>query len=108
MQTFRDVGRDDELHTRAQQVKNMAAQLSTAFGVSFATVFLQWRTTVQYDHLGIRLNFSDPVFAASHNGMTAALSASVDASTAAQMAMAQQAQQEIGRASCRERVCQYV
>src|SRR3546814_7539514 len=48
---------------------------------------------LQYDHLGIRLNFSDPVFAASHNGMTAALSASVDASTAAQMAMAQQAQQ---------------
>jgi DHA2 family multidrug resistance protein len=90
MQTFKDVGRDDVLHAHAQQVKNMAAQLATAFGVAFATVFLQWRTTAHFDRLGWQINAFNPISTAQEATLATALSSSVDALTAQKMAFAQQ------------------
>lgn len=93
MQTFRDVGHDDLLGMHAQQVKNMAAQLATAFGTCFATVFLQWRSTTHYDHLGARVSALDPAYVAAHDAMTGAFSATMESSLAAKAALAQQALQ---------------
>lgn len=98
MQTFRDVGRDDVLHAHAQQVKNMAAQLATAFGVAFATVFLQWRTTAHVDRLGWRLDGFDPLGAAHDTAIGDTVLAGLDAAAAGRIAVALQAR-EIARQS---------
>jgi MFS family permease len=88
MQTFQDVGHDEVLFAHAQQVKNMAAQVASATGVTLATLFSQWRTTVHYTHLNTRIATGDPVFTESLAQLSQFFGQTQDASTAAKMAMA--------------------
>ncbi len=60
VQTFREVQHNETVFSHAQQVKNMAAQLFMAIGITTATVGLQWRTTVHYAVLNTRVNVADP------------------------------------------------
>ncbi|HDZ2453965.1 TPA: MFS transporter [Klebsiella pneumoniae] len=99
MQTFRDVGHEDTLFAHAQQVKNMLGQIAMAAGTSIATIFMQWRSTVQYGALNIRLTNEDPIFAQQLQQFSQFFSLSHEASQANQMAMAQVAQQISQQAS---------
>ena len=51
MQTFRDVTHHDTLFAHAYQIKSMLAQIAMTIGTTIATLFLQWRTTLQYNNL---------------------------------------------------------
>jgi len=88
MQTFLDVGRDEVLFAHAQQVKNMAAQVASATGVTLATLFSQWRSTVHYTHLNTRIASGDPVFTESLARLSQFFGQTQDSSTATEMAMA--------------------
>jgi len=98
-QTFRDVGHDDALFTNAQQIKNMAGQIATATGTALATLFMQWRSTVQYDALNIRLTTDDPAYLQYTHALSEFLSQSQGAAKAAQMAVAEVAQTISAQAS---------
>ncbi|WP_448093013.1 MFS transporter [Pseudomonas lini] len=91
-QTFRDVGHDDALFTNAQQIKNMAGQIATATGTALATIFMQWRSTVQYDALNVRLKSDDPAFLQYTHQLGHFFSQSYESAKAAQMAIAQVSQ----------------
>ncbi|MDM0066986.1 hypothetical protein [Variovorax sp. J31P207] len=39
-----------------QQVKNTRGQIAMAIDTSMATVFTQWRSTVQYGSLNVRMS----------------------------------------------------
>ncbi|AUZ62244.1 Multidrug resistance protein B (plasmid) [Pseudomonas sp. XWY-1] len=99
MQTFRDVAHEDALFAHAQQVKNILGQIAMAMGTSLATIFMQWRSTVQYSSLNIRLANDDPLFSQQLQQLSQFISLSHEAGQAAQMAMALQAQQISQQAS---------
>lgn len=88
-QTFKDVGHDDRLFTNAQQLKNMAGQVATATGTAIATLFMQWRSTVQYDALNIRLVQGDDVYQHYVSTLASWLSRSYEAATASKIALAE-------------------
>jgi hypothetical protein len=90
-QTFQGISHDDLLFSHGYQLKNMLAQLCTAFGIAFATVFLQWRTTVQYSVLNVHFQIDDPLLSERLRPLTQILS-SAGSPFASQAAMAQQAQ----------------
>ncbi|WP_285402314.1 MFS transporter [Luteibacter sp. ME-Dv--P-043b] len=50
--TFAGLTHDDRLFAHGYQIKAIVAQLAMALGTSLATLILQWRSTVQYDHIG--------------------------------------------------------
>lgn len=91
-QTFKDVGHDDALFTNAQQMKNMAGQIATALGTALATIFMQWRSTVQYDALNVRLHSDNPIYAGYVQHLSSFLAQTHEASVAARMAVAEIAQ----------------
>ncbi|HBR2605941.1 TPA: MFS transporter [Klebsiella pneumoniae] len=93
MQTFRDVGHEDTLFAHAQQVKNMLGQIAMAAGTSLATIFMQWRSTVQYGAMNVRLTHDDPFFVQQLQQFSQLFSLTHEAGQASQMAMAQIAQQ---------------
>ena len=93
MQTFADVGREETLFSHAQQVKTMLGQLALAMGTSLATVFLQWRSTVQYGSLNVRLVPGDPALSDHLQRLSGYFAASHDASQSSQMAWASLGQQ---------------
>jgi DHA2 family multidrug resistance protein len=88
-QTFKDVGHDDALFTNAQQLKNMAGQIATASGTALATIFMQWRSTVQYDALNVRLHPDNPVYAQYVQQLSHFFARSYEVSVAARMAVAE-------------------
>jgi hypothetical protein len=88
-QTFKDVGHDDALFTNAQQLKNMAGQIATASGTALATIFMQWRSTVQYDALSVRLHPDDPIYGQYVQQLSHFFAQSYEASVAARMAVAE-------------------
>ncbi|XAH22143.1 MFS transporter [Xylophilus sp. GW821-FHT01B05] len=93
MQTFRDVAGEDTLFSHAQQVKNMLGQIAMAMGTSIATVLVQWRSTVQYGSLNVRMSSHDPVFVQQLQQLGQFFSSSHEPGQAAQIALAVQAQQ---------------
>ncbi|MDM0054170.1 MFS transporter [Variovorax fucosicus] len=99
MQTFRDVAGEDALFAHAQQVKNMLGQIAMAMGTSVATVFMQWRSTVQYGSLNVRLTAHDPIFSQQLQQLSQFFSLSHESGQASQMALAVQAQQISQQAS---------
>lgn len=92
MQTFRDFGSEEALFTHAQQVKNMIAQVATASGTALATIFLQWRSTVHYGSIHVRMTPGDAVYAEQLQHLTDYFSATHEAGSAGKMALAQLAQ----------------
>lgn len=60
MQTFRDVSHHDTLFAHAYQIKSMLGQIAMALGTTVATLFLQWRTTTQYNNLNQFFRADDP------------------------------------------------
>ncbi|MCH4579989.1 MFS transporter [Achromobacter xylosoxidans] len=99
MEAFREFGDDDALFMQAQQVKNMASQVFIAAGISIATLTLQWRNSVQYGNLNVRLSNGDPVFQAQTQQLTQYFSTFQDGIAAQGMAFAQQASQLSQQAS---------
>ncbi|KDB08154.1 major facilitator superfamily MFS_1 [Burkholderia sp. lig30] len=93
MQTFQDVGSDEVLFSHAQQVKNMAAQVASAMGVALATVFSQWRSTVHYSQLNMRLQDADPVFTQALQHLSRFLAFTHEPATSSKIAMAYYAQE---------------
>jgi MFS family permease len=91
-QTFRDVGHDDALFTNAQQLKNMAGQIATALGTALATIFMQWRSTVQYNSLNVNLHSDNPIYVQYVQHLSQAFAQTHEASVAARMAVAEIAQ----------------
>lgn len=49
---FRSLQQDEVLFSHAMQLRNMIAQLALSLGVTFGTVFMQWRTTAHFSSLG--------------------------------------------------------
>ncbi|MDT3250460.1 MFS transporter [Serratia sp. root2] len=60
MHTFREVQQNETVFSHAQQVKNMAAQLCMALGISAATIGMQWRATVHYAVLNTEITANNP------------------------------------------------
>jgi len=92
MQTFQEVGHEEALFAHAQQVKNMLGQFATAAGTAFATLLLQWRSTVQYGALNSRMTADDPLFQRQTEALQLVFAQTTDAAQAARMALALQAQ----------------
>lgn len=62
MQTFRELLTSDRLFVHGFQLKAMMAQIAIAAGTALATIFMQWRSTVQYERLTVRIYNSSPIF----------------------------------------------
>jgi hypothetical protein len=92
MQTFRDVSQHDLLFAHAYQIKSMLGQIAMAIGTTVATLFLQWRTTTQYNNLNLFFTADDPRYHAQVQHLTQALSPAVGASHAVQISTAVLAQ----------------
>jgi MFS transporter, DHA2 family, multidrug resistance protein len=92
MQTFRDVTHHDTLFAHAYQIKSMLGQIAMAIGTTLATLFLQWRTTLQYNNLNGHFNPGDPLYQDSAQRLTLALTPAVGAGPANQIAVATLAQ----------------
>lgn len=92
MQTFRDVTHHDTLFAHAYQIKSMLGQIAMAIGTTLATLFLQWRTTLQYNNLNGHFKPGDPLYQDSAQRLTLALSPAVGAGPANQIAVATLAQ----------------
>jgi MFS family permease len=56
LHTFRDMQGRDHLFAHGYQLKAMLAQIATALGTALATLVLQWRSTIQYDHIATRIS----------------------------------------------------
>lgn len=95
MQTFADVGKEDTLFSHAQQVKTMLGQLMMAMGTALATVFMQWRSTVQYSALNVRLTPGDLVLANHLQGLSQGFALAHEASQSSQMAWARVGQEMV-------------
>ncbi len=93
MQTFRDVPPKGMLLAHAQQIKNMFGQIATAAGTAVAAVVLQWRSTVQYGILNVHSAPDDPMLQHQLAAAAQLLERTTGAVQAAQIAMAQQAQE---------------
>jgi MFS family permease len=92
MQTFRDVPPDTTLSAHAQQIKNMFGQIATAAGTAVGAVVLQWRSTVQYGVLNVHSASDDPTSQHQLAAAAGLLERTTGAVRAAQIALAQQAQ----------------
>ena len=92
MQTFRDVMQEEKLFAHAYQIKNMMGQIAMAIGTTAATLFLQWRTTMQYNNLNVHFSASDPLYVEQTQQLAQALSSEVGATTANQISVAMHAQ----------------
>ncbi len=88
MQTFSDVAGNDTLFTHAYQFKNMLAQIVQAMGTAVATVFLQWRQTVQYNNINNSFVFGDPSFMQNMQTLSLYFSRSHESTVAENMAFA--------------------
>jgi MFS family permease len=62
MQTFRDMLRSDGLFVHGYQIKAMMAQIAVAIGTTVSTILIQWRSTVQYDHLTVHIHQGSSLF----------------------------------------------
>ncbi len=60
--TFREVQHNETVFSHAQQVKNMIAQLFMALGITFSTLFMQWRTTIHYAVLNTEIDKSNSLY----------------------------------------------
>jgi MFS family permease len=92
MQTFRDVTHHDTLFAHAYQIKSMLGQIAMAMGTTLATLFLQWRTTTQYNNLNIHFAAGDPLYQQQTQHLAQALTPQIGASHAGQISMATLAQ----------------
>ena len=92
MQTFRDVSHHDTLFTHAYQIKSMLGQIAMAMGTAFATLFLQWRTTAQYNNLNLFFRPDDPRYQEQIQHLTHALTPQVGAGPAGHISTAVLAQ----------------
>jgi len=92
MQTFRDVMQEEKLFAHAYQIKNMMGQIAMAIGTTVATLFLQWRTTTQYNNLNVHFSTSDPLYVEQTQQLAQALSSEVGATTANQISVVMHAQ----------------
>jgi MFS family permease len=92
MQTFRDVTHNDTLFAHAYQIKSMMGQIAMAMGTTIATLFLQWRTTTQYNNLNGHFSSADPLYLEQIQDLTHALAPQVGESHAGQMAVSMLAQ----------------
>lgn len=87
MQTFRDVTHHDTLFAHAYQIKSMLGQIAMAMGTALATLFLQWRTTLQYNNLNGHFSAGDPVYLEQSQHLAQALTPQVGAAAANQISM---------------------
>jgi hypothetical protein len=63
-----------------------------ALGTTVATLFLQWRTTLQYNNLNTHFSSGDPLYLEQIHTLTQALTPSVGAGPASQISVATIAQ----------------
>ncbi len=92
MQTFRDVGHHDTLFAHAYQIKSMLGQIALAMGTTIATLFLQWRTTTQYNNLNLYFRPDDPRYQEQIQHLSQTLAPAIGADHAGQMSTALLAQ----------------
>lgn len=92
MQTFRDVMQQERLFAHAYQIKNMLGQIAMAMGTTIATLFLQWRSTTQYNNLNVHFTAGDPLFSAQNQTLATALTPEVGSAAAGQMSLVLNAQ----------------
>lgn len=92
MQTFRDVTHHDTLFAHAYQIKSMMGQISMAIGTTIATLFLQWRTTTQYNNLNGHFSSGDPLYTEQIQHLVQALAPQVGESSANQISVSMLAQ----------------
>jgi len=92
MQTFREVEQDESVFSNAQQLKNMMSQVGIALGITLATIGQQWRVAFHYTDLSAQVTPSNPVYVETVQRIQEVFAASVPASDAARLAVAQVAQ----------------
>lgn len=88
IQTFRDMQGKDHLFAPGYQLKSMLAQLAIALGTSLSTLLLQWRSTVQYDHIAARIHSGSAPYLDYLQRTTEALRGQGAGTAAARMALA--------------------
>lgn len=96
MQSFRHLLSRDHLFSHGYQLKAILAQLAIAFGISLATLLIQWRSTVQYDHIAIRIQEGSPAYT-DHVATLAAAYASQGAGSASMSMALASIGQEVAR-----------
>lgn len=99
MQTFRDMMKADHLFVHGYQIKAMLAQIALAIGTTLSTLVLQWRSTVQYDHLSLHLYPGSPLYEQRVMGLAAALQAHGAGPNAMRQAVASIAQELLRQAT---------
>ena len=92
MQTFRDVTHHDTLFAHAYQIKSMLGQIAMALGTTVATLFLQWRTTLQYNNLNGHFSSGDPFYLEQTQRLAQALTPTLGAGPASQISVSMLAQ----------------
>jgi hypothetical protein len=105
MQTFRDVTHHDTLFAHAYQIKSMLGQIAMALGTTVATLFLQWRTTLQYSNLNGHFSSSDPIYQANTQLLAQSLTPAMGAGPANQlsvMTLGQNLHQQATLVACME------
>ncbi|HEX8593862.1 MAG TPA: MFS transporter [Pseudomonas sp.] len=88
MQTFRDVTHHDTLFAHAYQIKSMLAQIAMAIGTTAGTLFLQWRTTLQYNNLNEHFSSNDPLYLENTQILAQALAPAVGTGSANPISLA--------------------
>ncbi|EDF4476590.1 MFS transporter [Salmonella enterica subsp. enterica serovar Typhimurium] len=68
--TFREVQHNETVFSHAQQVKNMIAQFFMALGITFATLLMQWRTTVHYGILNTGIEKNSSLYTSTLNAVS--------------------------------------
>lgn len=93
MQTFREFGGNEQLFAHAYQLKNMLGQIVQAIGTAAATIFMQWRQTVQYGNLNINMVTGDPLYSRSIEEMSKYISLTYGSKQSDALAIFQQSQE---------------
>jgi MFS family permease len=93
LHAFRDLQHDETVFSHGQQLKNMLSQFGIGLGVALATAGFQWRVTAHYAVLNERFVAGNEEFVSRLQNLSALFGSSTGSVQAAQLALAQLAQQ---------------
>ena len=99
MHTFRDINDNDTLFAHAYQIKSMMGQIAMAIGTTIATLFLQWRTTTQYNNLNGHFSSDDPLYREQIRYLSQLVTSQVGESHAGMLAVSTLAQRLLQQAT---------
>lgn len=89
MVCFQTLRNNQLLFSHAFLIRNILAQVSLSLGITFGTVFMQWRTTLHFSQIGENFNTSSDAYNSFYQQLTRVFSQSMPQENAMQAALAQ-------------------